>query len=77
MPGRCNYDTLSPKRNSNITVMDRRTADEAVLIVKLSADEGMVTYLRRKLTANSSTELKVKGGTCEMTEGLIKPWLRD
>ena len=41
--GRCNCDTLSPKRNSNVDVMNRRSADEAVVIVKFDADEFMVT----------------------------------
>ena len=41
--GRCNCDTLSPKRNSNVDVMNRGSADEAVVIVKFGADEFMVT----------------------------------
>ena len=41
--GRCNCDTLSPKRNSNVGVMNRGFADEAVVIVKFGADEFMVT----------------------------------
>lgn len=46
--GRCNYDTLSPKRSRNVAVMDRGFADEAVVVVKRGTDEGMVTYLRVK-----------------------------
>lgn len=46
--GRCNYDTLSPKRDSNVSVMERGSADEAVVIVKLGADESMVTWRRIK-----------------------------
>jgi hypothetical protein len=41
--GRCNCDTLSPKRSSNADVMNRGSADEAVVIVKFDADEVMVT----------------------------------
>jgi len=41
--GRCNCDTLSPKRCSNVGVMDRGSSDEAIVIVKFGADEFMVT----------------------------------
>ena len=41
--GRCNYDTLSPKRTGNSVAMEQEFADEAVVIVKLDADEVAVT----------------------------------
>ncbi len=41
--GRCNYDTLSPKHCSNVGVMNRGFSDEAIVIVKLGANEVMVT----------------------------------
>ncbi|MCP3677165.1 MAG: hypothetical protein GY721_06130 [Deltaproteobacteria bacterium] len=44
--------TTIPKRSSNVTVMGRRFADEVVVVVKLQACEGMVTYLRVKLAAS-------------------------
>ncbi len=50
--GRCNYDTLSPKQRSNVTVMNQGVADEAVVVIKQLADEDMVTYLRVKLDAS-------------------------
>jgi len=46
--GRCNYDTLSPSERSNAGRMHRRFSDEAIVVVKLSAVENMVTYLRIK-----------------------------
>jgi hypothetical protein len=60
--GRCNCDTLSPKRNSNVDVMNRGSADEAVVIVKFGADEFMVTWRRVKYRISDRT-LEVKGGT--------------
>ena len=33
--GRCNYDTLSPKQNRDVAAMDRGSADDAVVVVKL------------------------------------------
>ena len=60
--GRCNCDTLSPKRNSNVDVMNRGSADEAVVIVKFDADEFMVTRRRVKHRSSDRT-LEVKGGT--------------
>lgn len=65
--GRCNCDTLSPKRNSNVDVMNRGSADEAVVIVKFGADEFMVTWRRVKHRI-SNRKLEVKGGTCK------RPW---
>jgi hypothetical protein len=50
--GSCNYDGVSPKRSSNVAAMDRGFADEAVVVVKPSADEDAVTYPRVKLTAS-------------------------
>ena len=60
--GRCNCDTLSPKRNSNVDVMNRGSTDEAVVIVKFDADEFMVTWRRIK-HRTSDRRLEVKGGT--------------
>ena len=65
--GRCNCDTLSPKRNSNVDVMNRGSADEAVVIVKFGADEFTVTWRRVKHRISDRT-LEVKGGTCK------RPW---
>ena len=52
--GRCNYVTLSPKRRINAGVMDRGSADEAVVIVKFGAgdvhgdmDEGKTSNQRQ------------------------------
>ena len=61
-PGRCNYDTLSPKRRSNVIVMVQGIADEAVVIIKLAADEILVTGWRIK-PRDSVTDDEVKGGT--------------
>ena len=47
--GSCNYDSESPKRCRDVTVMSRWFADETVVVVKLIAYEDMVTYLRIKL----------------------------
>ena len=69
--GRCNCDTLSPKRNSNVDVMNRGSADEAVVIVKFGADEFMVTWRRVKHRI-SDRRLEVKGGTCKRPWPLIK-----
>jgi len=44
--GRCNYDTLSPKRRGDAGVMGRGSADEAVVIVKPGAEEAAVTQVR-------------------------------
>lgn len=60
--GRCNYDTLSPKRYSNVSVMGQGVADEALVVVKRLADEDKVTYLRIKLSGNNK-EAEAKGGT--------------
>lgn len=43
--------------------MGRGFADEAVVVVKLEADENAVTYLRVKLPV-SGKMLEAKGGTC-------------
>ena len=50
--GRCNYDTLSPKSYSNVKIMNRGLADEAVVIVKFGAVELMVTLGRVKHQAS-------------------------
>jgi hypothetical protein len=42
--------------------MDLGFSDEAIVVVKLLADENMVTYLRVKLAANDR-ESETKGGT--------------
>ncbi len=68
--GRCNYDTLSPKRCSNVDVMNRGSADEAVVIVKFGADEFMVTWRRIKHRA-SGRKPEVKGGTRKRSRPLI------
>lgn len=52
IPGRCNYDTLSPKFNRDAGAMDRGSADEVIVLIKPGAVEGVVTRLRRKLTAS-------------------------
>jgi len=62
--GRCNCDTLSPKHSSNAVVMIRGPADEAVVVVKLGADDFMVTWKRVKHRARDGM-LEAKGGTCE------------
>jgi len=53
--GRCNYDTLSPKRSSDAVVKDRGSADEAVVVVKPLADESVETRLRLKLAVSGRT----------------------
>ena len=62
--GRSNCDTLSPKRNSNVDVMNRGSSDKAIVIVKFVADEFMVTWRRVKQRISDRT-LEVKGGTCK------------
>ena len=69
--GRCNCDTLSPKRNSNVDVMNRGSTDEAVVIVKFGDDEFMVTWRRVKHRI-SDRMLEVKGGTCKRPWPLIR-----
>jgi hypothetical protein len=54
--------SLSPKRSSNVDVMNQGFADEAVVIVKFCADERMVTWGRVK-HKTSNRMLEVKGGT--------------
>ncbi len=48
-----------------MTVTGRGPADEAVVVVKLGADEDAVTYLRGKLSASGTGKrvLEAKGGT--------------
>ena len=69
--GRCNCDTLSPKRNSNVDVMNRGSADEAGVIVKFGANEFMVTWRRVKHRI-SDRKSEVKGGTCKRPWPLIR-----
>lgn len=64
--GRCNYDIDSPNRSRNATDTDRGLADEVIVVVKLDADEDMVTYLRIKLPESGlekKNKLKAKDGT--------------
>lgn len=44
----CTMCCTSSKRCRDASVMDRESADEAVVVVKLDASDGMVTYLRVK-----------------------------
>ena len=60
--GRCNYDTLSPKRRRDASVMGQGVSDEAIRDVKLVADDDAVTYWRIKLQ-DSDRMLESKGGT--------------
>ncbi len=62
--GRCNYDTLSPKPASNGQAMSRGFSDEAIVVIKRSAEEGAMTYQRIKLMVRNR-KLKAKGGTCK------------
>ena len=55
--------TLSPRRSSNDKPMHRGFSDEAIVIVKRLADEGMVTYLR-VTPVESAKMAEMKGGTC-------------
>jgi len=71
--GRCNCDTLSPKRCSDVVVMNRGSADEAVVIVKFGADEFMVTWRRVKHRIRDRKS-EVKGGTRKRPWPLIKDW---
>mgnify|MGYP001586090797 CR=1 FL=1 len=57
-----NCDSLSPKRSSNVDVMNRGSSDEAIVIVKFCACEFMVTLGRVKHKI-SNRMLEVKGGT--------------
>ena len=54
MKGRLCWDVVTataiPKRSRDVTVKGRGSADEAVVVVKLEADEDAVTYLRVKLS---------------------------
>ncbi len=68
--GRCNYDTLSPKRGSNVNVMNRGSSDEAIVIVKFGAVEFMVTWVRVKHRTRDRM-LEVKGGTRKRSRPLI------
>jgi hypothetical protein len=49
-----------------VTVRGRWSTDEAVVVVKLGADEDAVTYLRGKLSASGTCKrvLEAKGRTC-------------
>ena len=53
---------LSPNESRDAGMMHREFADEAVVVVKRLAEEGMVTYLRAK-PAESAREAEMKGGT--------------
>ena len=52
--GRCNNNILSPKGHSNVNNMHRGFSDEAILVVKLNAEENMVTYLRVKHSGSAA-----------------------
>ncbi|WP_324960609.1 hypothetical protein [Oligoflexus sp.] len=65
-PGRCNYDTLSPKRSSNDPMMDGGPADEAVVAVNSPADEDAGDRSEGK-TGGKRQEVEVKGGTVNGT----------
>ena len=69
--GRCNGDTLSPKRSSNAVVMERGPAEEAVVIVKPGADEPEVTSGRVNHPV-SDRRLEVKGGTRKRSWALMR-----
>ena len=60
--GRSNCDSLSPKRSSNVDVMNRGSSDEAIVIVKFGACDFMVTWMRIKHQVSDRT-LELKGGT--------------
>ena len=68
--GRSNCDSLSPKRYSNVDVMNRGFSDEAIVIVKLGANDSMVTWMRIKHQI-SDRKLEVKGGTRKRSWPLI------
>lgn len=46
-------EALSPKRSSNANQMHKESADEAVVVVKQMANEGMATYRRVKPSASA------------------------
>jgi ferredoxin-fold anticodon binding domain-containing protein len=61
-----NRCVTSSKRCRDVSVMVGESADEAVVVVKLDACDGMVTYLRVKHSvSDQSVWLKAKGGTCD------------
>jgi len=62
--GRCNYDTLSPKRCGNADAIEQGFADEAVVIVKLDAKEIAATQLRVK-QPGSNTDVGDEGWNTE------------
>ena len=45
-------DQVNPRRISNASLMHKGSADEAVVVLKRFADEGMVTCRRVKQTAS-------------------------
>jgi hypothetical protein len=53
--------------------MNRGSTDEAVVVVKVDADDFMVTWMRVK-HRNSDKTLEMKGGTCKRSWPLIKDW---
>jgi hypothetical protein len=62
--GRCNGDTLSPKRRSHAVVMERGPAEEAVVIVKPDADDPAVTPTpkQHRQFLPSSRSVSLRGG---------------
>lgn len=53
-------ETLSPNEDRDVGVMHKQLADEAVVVIKRKADEGMVTYLRATLS-ESAKDCKDEG----------------
>jgi hypothetical protein len=52
-----------PKQNRDVSVMGRGSTDETVVVVKLLANEDVVTCLRVKLSASDRKLFEAKGGT--------------
>ena len=60
---RCNYDTLSSNWSSNVANMHRGSTDEAVVVVKLNAEDRYGDIPEDK-TFKKCRKVKAKGGTC-------------
>jgi len=60
--GRRNCGALSPNEVSNDNVMNQGSADEAVVVIKLSAEEGYGDIPEDK-TPRKWQEAEAKGGT--------------
>lgn len=61
--GRRNCGALSPKRTGDGELMSQGSTEEAVVIIKLAAEDVTVTLLRIKQRVRDK-EVEVKGGTC-------------